>query len=98
MTRYAMTLAAIGDTIVDEASPPSRLRQALDDYALLCSDISGILPNPSFDGWAEDSLLTRDIIDNPQAPYTKELIAAVPVPHLGVLTSENAARDSFHKR
>jgi peptide/nickel transport system ATP-binding protein len=23
---------------------------------------------------------TRDIIDNPQDPYTKELIAAVPVP------------------
>jgi hypothetical protein len=67
MTRYAMTLAAIGDTIVDEASPPSRLRQALDDYALLCSDISGILPNPSFDGWAEDSLLNSGVAINPQA-------------------------------
>ncbi|MFT5710939.1 MAG: hypothetical protein ACI8QT_001639 [Halioglobus sp.] len=36
-------------------------------FSAACSDISGILPDPSFDAWAEDSLLPSGVAINPQA-------------------------------
>ena len=62
-----MPLTAISDTILDDSSSPERLRSALDDFASLCSDIGGIIPDPSFDGWANDSLLDSGVAINPQA-------------------------------
>lgn len=36
-------------------------------FSASCSKFSGILPNPSFDAWAEDSLLPGGVAINPQA-------------------------------
>ena len=62
-----MTLAEIRDTILDEASRPARLRQALDNFALLCGDITDIRSDASFDGWADDSFLDSGVAINPRA-------------------------------
>lgn len=68
-TRNALTMNinSIGDTILDETSSPQELRDALNTFTTDCSDISGILPDPSFDAWAEDSLLPSGVAINPQA-------------------------------
>ena len=62
-----MNINSISDSILDESSSPGELRGALDAFALLCSDVSGIRPDPSFDAWAEDSLLDSGVAINPQA-------------------------------
>lgn len=62
-----MTLTQIGDTIVDETSSPAQLRETLDAFALLCSEIGGVVPDRSFDAWAGDSLLDNGVAINPQA-------------------------------
>lgn len=62
-----MTLTRISDTLVDETSSPAQLRKALDAFALLCSEISGVVPDRSFDAWAGDSLLDNGVAINPQA-------------------------------
>ena len=62
-----MTLAAITRTVLDEASTALQLRQALDNFALLCSDITGIVPDPGFDAWAQDTLLDDGVAINPAA-------------------------------
>lgn len=62
-----MTLDSIGNTILDESSTPQALRDALDAFVLLCSEVTGIQPNPSFDAWAKDSLLENGVAINPQA-------------------------------
>ncbi len=60
-------LARIADTVLDEASSPDTLHRALDDFALCCSQLSGISPDPSYDGWAEDTFLDHGMAINPQA-------------------------------
>ncbi len=62
-----MALAAISATILDEASSPDQLREALRQFAQLCSDHTGIVPDPSFDGWAGDTFLDSGVAINPQA-------------------------------
>ena len=52
---------------MDESSSPQELRDALNLFSSSCSKFSGILPNPSFDAWAEDSLLPGGVAINPQA-------------------------------
>ncbi len=64
---HSTRLAAICDCILNEASSPLELRDALDGFALLCSEISNIHPDPSFDAWAEDSLLDSGVAINPRA-------------------------------
>lgn len=68
-THYSLTMNinAIGDTILDETSSPQALREALNTFTTACSNISGILPDPSFDAWAEDSLLPSGVAINPEA-------------------------------
>lgn len=62
-----MTLSQISDILLDEASPSASLRDALDAFAQLCSDVSGIAPDPSFDAWAGDSLLEDGVAIAPEA-------------------------------
>ena len=61
------TLAAIRDVILDESSSTQQLHAALDRYAQLATDITGIAPDPSFDGWATDAFLDQGVAINPQA-------------------------------
>ena len=60
-------LSAMCDVILDEKSSSARLRRALEDFAKLCSEITGIAPDPSFNGWAEDSFLDDGVAINPGA-------------------------------
>ena len=53
--------------ILDEGSSSARLQQALDDFSELCSDITGVVPDASFDGWAQDSFLDEGVAINPRA-------------------------------
>jgi hypothetical protein len=62
-----MNINTISDTILDETSSPEELREALDAFVLLCSEVTNIRPDPSFDAWAEDSLLDNGVAINPQA-------------------------------
>jgi hypothetical protein len=62
-----MNINTISDTILDETSSPAELREALDAFVLLCSEVTNIQPDPSFDAWAEDSLLDNGVAINPRA-------------------------------
>jgi len=60
-------LAKICNIILDENSSRQSLHHALDDYAQLCSQVTNIAPNPTFDAWAEDTFLEQGVAINPQA-------------------------------
>jgi len=60
-------LAKISDVILDESSSRQSLHDALDDFAQLCSQVTSITPNPTFDAWAEDTFLEQGVAINPQA-------------------------------
>ena len=62
-----MNLNSISATILDEASSPEQLCNALDAFSLLCSEATGIRADPSFDAWADDALLDNGVAINPQA-------------------------------
>ncbi len=62
-----MKLSTICDIILDEASSSEILRAALDNWVHLCSEVTQVYPNPSFDAWAEDSLLAQGVAINPEA-------------------------------
>ena len=62
-----MNINTISCTILDESSSPQALREALDAFVLLCSEITNIRPDRSFDAWAEDALLENGVAINPQA-------------------------------
>jgi hypothetical protein len=61
------TLAAIAGTILDETRTPAELRSALDQLLQLCSSITGVEADRSFNAWAEDSFLDSGVAINPQA-------------------------------
>lgn len=61
------SMNTICDTILDETSSPEALREALDAFVQLCSKVTNIRPDPSFDAWAEDSLLDNGVAINSQA-------------------------------
>jgi hypothetical protein len=60
-------LSRIAAIILDEECPLAELKLALDDFSWLCSQITGMEPDPSFDAWAEDSFLAEGVAINPQA-------------------------------
>lgn len=62
-----MNLSAISACILDETSSASAVRRALNAFTSLCSEISRIRPDPSFDAWADDALLDSGVAINPQA-------------------------------
>ena len=62
-----MKLTYIADTLLDEASSPQQLRAALNAFSQLCSDVGGVVSNPSFSAWADDSLLNDGVAISPEA-------------------------------
>ena len=65
-----MKLEYIADTLLNEASAPADLRAALNAFAQLCSDVGGVVPDPSFDAWADDSLLNNGVAIAQKLPPT----------------------------
>lgn len=61
------TLQSITDTILDESTSRTRLREVLDDFSRLCTQVGGIKADVSFDGGAGDELLPTGVAINPQA-------------------------------
>lgn len=61
------TLAKISDRLLDESSEQRDLQRALDDFVALCSNITGITPDASFDAWAGDAILPDGVAINPRA-------------------------------
>jgi hypothetical protein len=61
------TLQELAEIILDADQHPQQLRAALDDFARLCTAVSGIVPDPSFDGWDQDIYLDQGLAINPQA-------------------------------
>jgi hypothetical protein len=66
-THSKNSLAKISHVILDESSSRQSLHCALDEFAQLCSQITNITPNPTFDAWAEDTFLEQGVAINPQA-------------------------------
>jgi hypothetical protein len=62
-----MKLNQISTTLLNEASAPTQMREALDSFAQLCSDVTGVVPDRSFDAWAGDSLLEAGVAIAPEA-------------------------------
>ncbi|MDB2615365.1 hypothetical protein N9Z13_00460 [Luminiphilus sp.] len=62
-----MKLKTIADTLLNEASSPADLRAALNAFAQLCSGVGGVVPDPSFNAWADDSLLKDGVAISPEA-------------------------------
>ena len=73
-------LERVASTILDINSTSTSLQQVLDEFTRHCSDVSAIVPDRSFDGWAGDSLLPQGVAINPQAAafcikdYTRTVI------------------------
>jgi hypothetical protein len=62
-----MNISSICNIVLDETSTAVELRDALNAFTQICSDVSGIQPAPGFDAWAADSLLDNGVAINPQA-------------------------------
>ena len=62
-----MNLDSISAIILDESSSPAAVRRALAEFVEYCAEVTGIHPNPSFDAWAGDSLLSNGVAINPGA-------------------------------
>lgn len=64
---YQYRLTGITQKILDGQSSKQSLQSALDDFAFMCSDITGVKPDATFDAWADDSFLASGVAINPQA-------------------------------
>ena len=62
-----MGLKQLSDTLLDEASSPAQLRDALNAFTQRCSDVGGIVPDRSFNAWAGDALLKDGVAISPAA-------------------------------
>jgi len=62
-----MMLQQICATVLNESSTYAELSAALNSWVRQCSALTGIHPDPSFDAWAEDSLLAQGVAINPSA-------------------------------
>ena len=62
-----MILDDICATILNESSSDAALSAALKHWVELCSAVTGVCPDPSFDAWAGDTLLPQGVAINPQA-------------------------------
>ena len=62
-----LTLAKICDTILDETSSHAALSEALNEWVKLCSEVTDVCPDLSYDAWAPDSLMKQGVAINPQA-------------------------------
>lgn len=61
------SISAINKVLLDESSDKNDIKRALDDFEVLCSEITGIHSDVSFDAWAEDTFLNNGLAINPQA-------------------------------
>ena len=90
------SLVAITEILLDESSSSRSLYSALDNFSQCCSDVTGIVPDRSFDGWAEDSFLDDGVAINPQAAafcikdYQRSVVFI-----RGVNAAINVARERF---
>jgi hypothetical protein len=93
------SLKHIAEVILNEASTVASLQQALDEFADHCSKVSGITPDPSFDGWADDTLLDDGIAINSQAAAfcVKDYLRSV-VFIRGLYAAINTAQQRFKKQ
>ncbi|UZE96653.1 SAM-dependent methyltransferase [Alkalimarinus alittae] len=64
---YKHRLSDITDAILDTNRSIESLHAVLDDFASLCSEITAITPDATFDAWADDSFLESGVAINPQA-------------------------------
>ncbi len=62
-----MGLKQLSDTLLDKASSPAQLRDALHAFTQRCSDVGGIVPDRSFNAWAGDALLKDGVAISPAA-------------------------------
>ncbi len=62
-----MGLKQLSDTLLNEASSPAQLRDALNAFTQRCSDVGGIVPDRSFNAWAGDALLKDGVAISPAA-------------------------------
>ena len=62
-----MKLSEISQIILARDSTSVQLQYALDQFALLCSEISNIQPDPSYTAWSDDTFLAQGVAINPQA-------------------------------
>ena len=60
-------LKVIAQTLLNERTDNANLSKALDQFARLCSEISGVDPDPSYTAWSEDSFLQEGVAINPNA-------------------------------
>ena len=67
MTTAFTTLKTLSNVILDESSSPQHLRHALEQFTNICSEVSGIVPDPSYDAWADDTFLESGLAINPKA-------------------------------
>lgn len=60
-------LAVLREVILDASSSSKDCEIALDQLALIFSEVGGVAPDPSFDGWDDDSRLQQGVAINPRA-------------------------------
>jgi hypothetical protein len=61
------SLAKICNIILDENNSKIDLNCALDDFSKICSHVTSITPNQSFNAWAQDIFLDQGVAINPEA-------------------------------
>jgi hypothetical protein len=62
-----MKLKQLSQVLLDESSSPPQVEAALDAYSETCALVTGIIPDASFNAWAEDSFLESGVAINPRA-------------------------------
>lgn len=62
-----MTLKHIALTLLSSESFNEQCRQALDQFANLCSEISNIEPDPGYTAWSGDTFLNQGVAINPSS-------------------------------
>lgn len=66
-TNNPAVLRSMTDTLLDNTCSPDQLHQVLDDFAQHCSQVTSVHPNPSFNGWADDTFLEHGVAINAEA-------------------------------
>lgn len=62
-----MSIQSICKRILNESSAPDELCGAVDEYVMICREISGICPDPGFQAWSGDEFLDQGVAINPRA-------------------------------
>lgn len=62
-----MTLTDISHILLAPESSNTERQVALDQFALLCSRLSDIEPDPSYSAWSNDTFLSQGVAINPKA-------------------------------